>query len=279
MTDFYISQLQVTGNNVRPAILNFQRGANIIYGNSDEGKSYIVECLDCMFGSKNMRLKASSGYNTITLKVITSQGDIELVRRFNVSAKKSVSIYAHDPRYEKLTCYEQGYEVLRNFWLRLMGFSENQAVITDTYYNKCLLTIKNITSLFLFKETNITSTSSVISSSIRVLAALLLMITGEDYTSIQSMETDAERRQKAKGAKEQIKAIMDDIYDQLQEVLHKMSELGDSGVIETDWSTLLQRFDTQEQQLHDAINRSAEMHSQIETLRKQRLSYRLQREN
>lgn len=279
MTDFYISQLQVTGNNVRPAILNFQRGANIIYGNSDEGKSYIVECLDFMFGSKNMRLKASSGYNTITLKVITSQGDIELVRRFNVSAKKSVSIYAHDPRYEKLTCYEQGYEVLGNFWLRLMGFSENQAVITDTYYNKGLLTIKNITSLFLFKETNITSTSSVISSSIRVLAALLLMITGEDYTSIQSMETDAERRQKAKGAKEQIKAIMDDIYDQLQEVLHKMSELGDSGVIETDWSTLLQRFDTQEQQLHDAINRSAEMHSQIETLRKQRLSYRLQREN
>lgn len=52
MTDFYISQLQVTGSNVRPAILDFQRGANIIYGNSDEGKSYIVECLDFMFGAK-----------------------------------------------------------------------------------------------------------------------------------------------------------------------------------------------------------------------------------
>jgi len=279
MTDFYISQLQVTGDKVRPATLDFQRGANIIYGNSDEGKSYIVECLDFMFGAKSMRLKASSGYNTITLKICTSQGSIELVRRFDVSAKKSVSIYADDPRYEKLTCYEQSYEVLGNFWLRLMGFAENQAVITDTYYNKGLLTIKNITSLFLFKETKITSTSSIISSSIRVLSALLLMITGKDYTSIPSMETDTERRQKAKGAKEQIKAIMDDIYNQLQEVLEKLSSMGDSSVIEMDWSQLLQRFETQERQLNDAIAKSSDMHSQIETLRKQLLSNRMQREN
>lgn len=279
MTDFYISQLQVTGSNVRPAILDFQRGANIIYGNSDEGKSYIVECLDFMFGAKSMRLKASSGYNTITLKICTLQGGIELVRRFDVSAKKSVSIYADDPRYEKLTCYEQSYEVLGDFWLRFMGFAENQAVITDTYYNRGLLTIKNITSLFLFKETKITSTSSIISSSIRVLSALLLMITGKDYTSIPSMETDAERRQKAKGAKEQIKAIMDDIYNQLQEVLNKLSALGNSDIIETDWAALLQRFDAQEQQLQDAIAQSSDMHSQIEDLRKQLLSYRMQREN
>ncbi len=265
--------------NVRPAILNFQRGANIIYGNSDEGKSYVVECLDFMFGARNMRLKASSRYSTITLKIITSQGSIDLVRRFDVSAKKSVSIYANDPRFEKLTCYEQGYEVLGAFWLRLMGFSENQAVLTDTYYNKAPLTIKNVTSLFLFKETKITSTNSVISSSFRILATLLLMLTGEDYTSRQSMETDTERRQKAKGAKEQMKAIMDDIFDRLQEVLGKLSALGNSDEIQTAWATLLHRFDAQEQQLSDAINNSAEMHRQLEALRKQQLSYRMQREN
>lgn len=279
MTDFYISQLRVTGNNVRPAVLNFQRGANIICGNSDEGKSYVVECLDFMFGAKNMRLKASSGYNTITMEIVTSQGSITLVRRFDVSAKKCVSIYADDPRYEKLTCYEQGYETLGEFWLRLMGFAENQAIITDTYYNKGLLTIKNVTSLFLFKETKITSTGSVISSSIRVLAALLLMITGKDYTYIPSMETDTERRQKARGAKEQIKEIMDDIYTQLQEVIDQLSALGDSKAIEADWTDLLQRFEVQEQQLREAIAQSSDMHSQIDAMRKQLLSYRMQHEN
>ena len=52
MVDFYIKQLSVTGIEVRPAILNFQRGTNIIYGDSDYGKSYVVECIDYLFGAK-----------------------------------------------------------------------------------------------------------------------------------------------------------------------------------------------------------------------------------
>ena len=71
MTNFFISQLKITGSEVRPATLEFKQGANIIYGNSDEGKSYIVECLDFMFGAKNMRLKASSGYSTITMTIVS----------------------------------------------------------------------------------------------------------------------------------------------------------------------------------------------------------------
>ena len=67
MIDFYIKQLSVTGFNVRPMTLQFQRGANIIYGTSDSGKSYVVECLDFMFGAKTMRLKSSSGYNAVSL--------------------------------------------------------------------------------------------------------------------------------------------------------------------------------------------------------------------
>ena len=279
MSDFYISQLRVTGDKVRPAELDFRQGTNIIYGNSDEGKSYIVECLDFMFGAKSMRLQPSSGYNTVTLKVVTSQGDIQLVRRFDVSAKKSVSIYANDPRYEELTCYEQGYDVLGAFWLRMMGFSENQAIITDTYYNKSLLTIKNVTSLFIFKETKITSTSSVISSSMRVLATLLLMLTGMDYTAILSMETDTARRQKAKGAKEQMKVIMDDIFDQLQEAIAKLSALGNETDILSDWTALMHRLEEQEHQLSEAISNSEHMHEQLESLRKKQLSYRMQREN
>ena len=279
MTNFFISQLKITGSEVRPATLEFKQGANIIYGNSDEGKSYIVECLDFMFGAKNMRLKASSGYSTITMTIVTSEGSIDLVRRFDVSPKKSVSIYTDDARYKSLSCYEQSYEVLGDFWLRLMGFSENQAIITNTYYKREPLTIKNVTSLFLFKETKITSTSSIISSSMRILATLLLMLTGRDYTEIPSVETDAERRQKAKGAKEQLRLIMDDVFDQLQEVIRKIANLNDGLDPETDWNALMRRFEDQEKQLNEAIANSAMLHRQLEELRKRQISYRMQREN
>ena len=52
MADFYIKKLTVSGKNVKTAELNFEPGTNIIYGTSELGKSYIVECLDFMFGAK-----------------------------------------------------------------------------------------------------------------------------------------------------------------------------------------------------------------------------------
>lgn len=95
MIDFYIKQLSVTGFNVRPMTLQFQRGANIIYGTSDSGKSYVVECLDFMFGAKTMRLKSSSGYNAVSLTIQTSQGEIYLERRFDVKKESVTMHYQH----------------------------------------------------------------------------------------------------------------------------------------------------------------------------------------
>lgn len=69
-----------------------------------------------------------------------------------------------------------------------MGFSENQAVITNTYYKREPLTIKNVTSLFLFKETKITSTSSIISSSMRILARLYIPEEFEDPDDLTDQE-------------------------------------------------------------------------------------------
>ena len=117
MTDFYIKQLSVTGNGVRPSTFEFRRGTNIIFGDSDSGKSYVAECLGFMFGAKTMRLKRSSGYNMVSVVVKTSQGEIHLARRFDVG-KESVTIQSTDPRYAGLNCTGVERDVLDSFWMK-----------------------------------------------------------------------------------------------------------------------------------------------------------------
>ena len=171
MTDFYIRELSVTGTDVRPSVLNFQRGTNIIYGDSDSGKSYVAECLDFIFGAKSMRLKSNSGYNKVTAIIQTSQGEITLSRRFDVN-KKAVEIRSTDPRFAGLRCTGAERDVLDSFWLRLIGVSENQTVVISGYYAHEMLTWNNIEKFLLLKEDRISSVKSVIPKDIKSLSSL-----------------------------------------------------------------------------------------------------------
>jgi DNA repair ATPase RecN len=47
---FQLRELEVDGEGLEPAILQFRPGLNVLSGSSDTGKSYIVDCLDYMLG-------------------------------------------------------------------------------------------------------------------------------------------------------------------------------------------------------------------------------------
>lgn len=48
---FIIEKLEITGAGVKPAILSFTSGANLVIGSSDTGKSYIFQCLNYLLGA------------------------------------------------------------------------------------------------------------------------------------------------------------------------------------------------------------------------------------
>lgn len=52
---FYIKRITlVTGNGIQSSV-EFDAGLNIIYGESNTGKSLIVDCIDYMFGATEHR--------------------------------------------------------------------------------------------------------------------------------------------------------------------------------------------------------------------------------
>ena len=73
---FWIKSVGASGAGKRYSFVSFDpKKVNIIYGPSNSGKSYIINCIDFMFfGDSTPFTKNSTGYDTIHMTVETSTG-------------------------------------------------------------------------------------------------------------------------------------------------------------------------------------------------------------
>ena len=94
---FYIEEIKVSGSGKADSIIKLKQGVNIIYGPSNTGKSYIINCIDYMFGAKDSPIDESFGYDTIALTVRTESGSVVMRRGLG---KKKVVVDSDDPSVE-----------------------------------------------------------------------------------------------------------------------------------------------------------------------------------
>ena len=93
----YIEEIKVSGSGKADSIIKLKQGVNIIYGPSNTGKSYIINCIDYMFGAKDSLIDESFGYDTISLTVRTESGSVVMRRGLG---KKKVVVDSDDPSVE-----------------------------------------------------------------------------------------------------------------------------------------------------------------------------------
>lgn len=74
MSRFFIKQISVTGEKVLFSEVSFNDGVNIIYGPSNAGKSYIINCINFMFAGDPPFTKSSTGYDTVTMTMESDDG-------------------------------------------------------------------------------------------------------------------------------------------------------------------------------------------------------------
>ncbi|PZR19209.1 MAG: hypothetical protein DI539_14805 [Flavobacterium psychrophilum] len=77
MTSSYIiKELRLSGLEVEPAIITFEKGLNIIAGPTGTGKSYIYQCINYMLGSskKPKAITQAEAYRTLELTILSYEG-------------------------------------------------------------------------------------------------------------------------------------------------------------------------------------------------------------
>lgn len=264
MPKFHIERLIVTGSGKEPSILEFKKGLNIVCGPSDTGKSYVLECIDYLFGSGNIRFDRGTGYDLVKLTVATENGRITLERQLDT---KKIKVHSTDPDIESGNYGTSGKKNnISDLWLQLIGIKEEHHIIKNSRFEKQRLTWRTFSHMFLIKETSVFQEQSIImpkqnTASTAALSALLFLITGRDFAEANPLE-----EKKIKEARK--KAVVDYIHTRLANFADRKVKLGripdiDASNLQAKVEAVLDDIAKTERAIAESIKRNKQLLKEI----------------
>ena len=222
---FYIKRITlVTGNGLQ-SYVEFDAGLNIIYGESNTGKSLIVDCIDYMFGASEHRFEPKLDLKEIRMLLNVDGYSLTMSRKIDSTDFEVSSLV---PGIDSDT-YKTGKskKSISNVWLHLMGI-ENEVHIIQTLTGKSQrLTLRTFNHALLIDEQRVQAVNSILSSGIGfskkvstpVMSALLYFATGNNYLPEEAGKDKATRKER----KDAVKKFVDRSMSKLAE--KKISEL------------------------------------------------------
>lgn len=273
---FYIEKIIVTGSGKRNSIIVFANGVNIIYGPSNTGKTYIVKCIDYMFGSDKEPIDVSTGYQYIKIIVKTVRGKLTMSRKIGESkieidssdSKISSGKYTTKPsrnNYDK---------TINSVWLALIGIDEMHLIISNENFNKKILSWRTFSHIFMLTETKIISEKSAILSDRYInntaeLASLIFLLSGKDFSDSEVKESREIKEAKKNAVKAYINKELFRLSERNQELLMQLKEIPNID-ISVEIEKIMEEISTNEQRINKSIEENqkilAQLHEKNENL-------------
>lgn len=192
---FIISKLVLTGNRLESAIIDFEKGLNIITGPTGTGKSFIFDCINYMLGGKSLDrippeatnydkifLEISSNNEHFTLERATKGGHYNLFKS-NYNEKDTVEskllLAKHDKNNENN---------ISTFFLDFCNLGGKE-IRFNNKGKKVSLSFRDICHLSLIPETEITKLESPIFAKggfqkTKEINVINFLITGQDDNAV-----------------------------------------------------------------------------------------------
>ena len=161
MRRFHITQIAASGMGVEFSAVHFEDGANFIVGPSNTGKSYVIGCIDFMFGGKEVPFSMiDTGYDTISMRLESDDGHyFEATRKIEEgdTGDKGATVVtvASDLPEVKGTEYRTSNNEYSDLLLSLFGIDERVSIIGTQALKQESLTIRTLFHFFFINEDNI----------------------------------------------------------------------------------------------------------------------------
>lgn len=265
---FFIKELCVTGNGKEPAIIQFKKGLNIIEGPSNTGKTLIFKCIDYIFGAKDNPL--IEGYDCISLKIEIDNSEIDLTR---YAGKKSLfvnSVYNSilSGEYKYNTGRDDYESSFNNVLLKLLNINEYHEIVKNSNYEKRSLTWRTFSSAFFIDEDSIISEQSPLipiqfTEKTAFLSALIFLLSGKDFASVNSVEAKNIKKAKITAVKEYINNELQE-YTRQTELLNK--EIEEIPDLESIIGSLSSEVEATEGRIVEKINNNKNLLANIQKI-------------
>ncbi len=266
---FYIQKIIVTGLEKTDSVIELSNGLNIIYGPSNTGKTYIVKCIDYMFGYDKEPIDISMGYQHIEIIVKTMNGILKMKRKIG---ENKIQVDSTDPnissgKYSTKASQKNYDKTINSVWLSLIGINEMHLVIKNENYNKQILSWRTFSHMFMLTETKIISGHSVILSEHKIsntaeISSLIFLLSGQDFSETESKDSKEIKEAKKNAIKEYINKELFKLSERNQKLLNQLEQLPNVD-IETEMKEIIANITKHEKMINDAINKNQEILAQL----------------
>lgn len=276
MSRFHIKQISVSGEKVDYSSVSFEDGVNFIVGPSNTGKSYVINCIDFMFGGKEVPFsKEDTGYDTVCMTLESDDGDILTATRKIEDGENGdrgsniVTVSTTLPDI-KATEFKVSNLEYSDLLLSLMGITERKRIIATQAPKDENLTMRTIFHFFFINEDHIfgkrTAFDSPEHSKITAsLTSLLFLITGDDlkrYLPKVSVEELEKRATQKAGVINYLNKKIQDLTEQKNNLEESIA--AEAGVdIEGKIETFVAEIEKTEKEIMEASEESRRLLAQI----------------
>lgn len=279
MSRFYIKCIGASGPKVEYSQVTFDAGVNILHGPSNSGKSYVISCINFMFGASEVPFtRSSTGYDTIHMTMESLDGRaVQMTRRIidDKNGKKSdvgENLVAVVSNFDDVGSYDYSISKLEysDMLLKLIGIDERRQIISTQAFVQQNLTNRSFLHSYFIDEDNIYEKIPAFdvprhSKITACLTALHFLFTGEDLHEIVPAESKKERELKEAKKNAVIIYINEKIQDLtkkrgvLEEELAKVEDTD----VESKMESTLEEIASIERQIYEATERSRKLMKEI----------------
>ncbi|MBF7097805.1 AAA family ATPase [Alkalibacter mobilis] len=165
MKRMMLTKLVLSGTGKNDAILSFEKGLNVVTGDSDTGKTYAFQCLNYILGGERLpkKITEAQGYGVLSLEFIVDDEPYKIERMIGSS---KVEIYYNEEKNVMPTKHDAtNPNNLSRYLLQLLQEHEENALLKKNNKNDTrTLSFRDIVHLVTVDETDIISENSAFSS-------------------------------------------------------------------------------------------------------------------
>lgn len=269
MQTFMIKKLRVLGVGKIDGIVEFTDGLNIIQGRSNTGKTWILRCINYLFGNDKRPYTPATGYTDIEGVFITERyGEVTMTRKLDdqivivTSENEDIENGEYCTDYRKIST-----RYLNDLWLRIIGLNETIEVPKSAHYARERMSWRNVAGVFYVDEDEISKSSSIIIKDNRyeetpLLASLFFMLTGDYKKGIPEILNPKQASARKQGILEYIEERTTELKDQRSSYIMQLEELSDID-IESETQVLTDHIQDVQQEINELIEENKAIAQQL----------------
>ncbi|UHH33034.1 AAA family ATPase [Pseudomonas veronii] len=198
----FIESVVVSGPDLPDAAVYFTKGANVVQGGSDTGKSYIVQCIKFALGSSKppKPIEVSKGYTTVRVKFANDDESAFTIERPLAENSKATLIDEQGRTSVLGTKHSASNKsTLSSQFLDKLGLDGKLLLLGSESLRSGTFSLRDFEKIFLIDESRIVAEYSPLGTGqvmekTKENSILKLLLTGKDDSAVKSAKKDLESK-------------------------------------------------------------------------------------